>query len=74
MTVLTSPHEKALNLLFAELEGTAAEQREAFLGTPGNLTQRLPLRGVSPTSRVYFTSSGILAVSVRVRGQAGLTD
>ncbi|GAC1661502.1 MAG: GSU2403 family nucleotidyltransferase fold protein [Candidatus Dormibacteraceae bacterium] len=40
MTMLTSPHEKALTLLFAELEATAGEQREAFLGTPGNLTQR----------------------------------
>jgi hypothetical protein len=40
MTPLTSPHEKALALLFAELEATATEQREAFLGTPGNLTQR----------------------------------
>src|SRR5260370_11297169 len=34
------PHEKALTLLFAELEATATEQREAFLGSPGNLTQR----------------------------------
>jgi hypothetical protein len=41
MTALTSPHEKALILLFAELEATATEQREAFLGTPGNLTQRM---------------------------------
>ena len=40
MTTLTSPNEKALTLLFAELEATATEQREAFLGTPGNLTQR----------------------------------
>src|SRR5262249_13261806 len=41
MTALTTAHEKALTLLFAELEGTAEEQREAFLGTPGNLTQRV---------------------------------
>ena len=40
MTALSSPHEKALTLLFAELEATATEQREAFLGTSGNLTQR----------------------------------
>ena len=40
MTALTSSHERALTLLFAELEATATEQREAFLGTPGNLTQR----------------------------------
>jgi hypothetical protein len=41
MTAVTSPHEKVLILLFAELEATATEQREAFLGTPGNLTQRM---------------------------------
>jgi hypothetical protein len=39
-TLLTKPHEKALMLLFAELESTAADQREAFLGTPGTLTER----------------------------------
>ncbi len=38
--MLSSPHEKALSLLFAELQSTAEEQSEAFLGTPGNLTQR----------------------------------
>lgn len=37
---LTSPHEQALTLLFAELEQTAAAQQDAFLGTPGTLTQR----------------------------------
>jgi hypothetical protein len=30
---LTTPHERALALLFAELESSAKEQREAFLGT-----------------------------------------
>ena len=40
MTVLTTRHEKAFSLLFAELEATAVGQREAFLGTPGNLTER----------------------------------
>ena len=45
MTVLTSSHEKALTLLFAELEATATEQREAFLGSPGNLTQRTNASG-----------------------------
>jgi len=39
-TELTTPHEKALMLLFAELESTAAEQRDAFLGTPGAITER----------------------------------
>jgi hypothetical protein len=37
---LAAPHEKALMLLFAELESTAAEQRAAFLGTPGAITER----------------------------------
>jgi hypothetical protein len=41
VTALTTAHEKAFTLLFAELEAAAAEQREAFLGTPGNLTQRV---------------------------------
>jgi len=40
MTSLTTPHERALTLLFTELEGAAAEQSEAFLGTPGALAQR----------------------------------
>lgn len=40
MGLLTSPHENALNLLFAELKATAEEQREVFLGTPGTLTER----------------------------------
>lgn len=40
MTALTTRHEKAFSLLFAELEATAMEQRAAFLGTPGNLTER----------------------------------
>lgn len=38
--VLSSPHERALTLLFSELEAAAAEQAEAFLGTPGVLTER----------------------------------
>jgi hypothetical protein len=37
---LANSHEKALMLLFAELESTAAEQRTAFLGTPGTITER----------------------------------
>jgi hypothetical protein len=37
---LSTAHEKALMLLFAELESTATGQSEAFLGTPGALTER----------------------------------
>lgn len=40
MASLTTSHERALTLLFAELESTAAEQGETFLGTPGTLTER----------------------------------
>lgn len=40
MTSLTTPHERALTLLFSEIESSAAEQHEVFLGTPGSLTQR----------------------------------
>lgn len=40
MRALTTPHEQALTLLFAELEQVAAAQHEAFLGTPGALARR----------------------------------
>jgi hypothetical protein len=38
---LATPHEKALMLLFSELESTAADQGDAFLGTPGAITERI---------------------------------
>src|SRR5258708_30901111 len=40
MTVLTTPHERALTLLFSELERSASEQLEVLLGTPGTLADR----------------------------------
>src|SRR6202011_1312798 len=40
MTVLTTSHERALTLLFSELERSASEQFEVLLGTPGILTER----------------------------------
>ena len=40
MTVLTTPHERALTLIFSELERSASEQSEVLLGTPGTLTER----------------------------------
>jgi hypothetical protein len=40
MALLTTPHERALTLLFAELEGVLAKHGEALLGTPGALTER----------------------------------
>ncbi len=39
-TVLTTPHERALTLIFSELERSASEQSEVLLGTPGTLTER----------------------------------
>lgn len=40
MAVLTTPHERALALLFSELERSASEQFEVLLGTPGTLAER----------------------------------
>ena len=40
MTILTKPHERALTLLFSELERSASEQFEVLLGTPGTLAER----------------------------------
>jgi hypothetical protein len=40
MAELTTPHERALTLLFAELEAVLAKHPEAFLGTPGALSER----------------------------------
>jgi hypothetical protein len=40
MASLTTPHERALTLLFSELESGVAGYREAFLGTPGTLDER----------------------------------
>jgi hypothetical protein len=40
MNVLTTPHERALTLLFSELERSASEQFEVLLGTPGTLAER----------------------------------
>jgi hypothetical protein len=40
MTILSTSHERALTLLFSELERGAAEQATVLLGTPGTLGQR----------------------------------
>jgi hypothetical protein len=47
MASLTTPQERALTLLFAELESAAAEQVDAFLGTPGTVTERTNENGTS---------------------------
>jgi hypothetical protein len=53
MAVLTTPHERALTLLFAELEASAAGQAQAFLGTPGTLTERTNENGTTYWVRRY---------------------
>ncbi|MBS0420445.1 MAG: hypothetical protein JSR66_22250 [Proteobacteria bacterium] len=40
MASLTTSHERALTLLFSEIESSAAESSEVFLGTPGTLAER----------------------------------
>jgi hypothetical protein len=40
MAELTTPHERALTLLFSEVDSMLAKDRRAFLGTPGALTER----------------------------------
>jgi len=40
MAALVTDHERALTLVFAELGGVAAEQSQAFTGSPGTLAQR----------------------------------
>jgi hypothetical protein len=55
---LAGPHEKALMLLFAELESTAADQREAFLGTPGALTERTNENGTRFWVHRYSDGAG----------------
>jgi hypothetical protein len=58
MANLTSPHERALTLLFAELESAAEEQAEAFLGTPGSLAERTNKDGVRFWVHRYSDAAG----------------
>ncbi|HET9388263.1 MAG TPA: GSU2403 family nucleotidyltransferase fold protein [Steroidobacteraceae bacterium] len=58
MAPLALPHERALNLLFAELKATAEEQPEAFLGTPGNLTERTNGSGTKFWAHRYTDALG----------------
>jgi hypothetical protein len=77
MTLLTTPHERALTLLFAELESAATEHGEAFLGTPGALTERTNESGsvfwahrysdaLNRRHEIYIGKSGDPAVELRV--------
>ena len=58
MTVLYSPHENALNLLFAEMKATAEEQPAAFLGTPGSLAVRSNETGTEFWAHRYSDAAG----------------
>jgi hypothetical protein len=58
MAALVSRHERALSLLFSELDATAREQSQAFLGTPGNLTQRSNDNGTEFWVHRYLDAAG----------------
>lgn len=58
MALLTTPHERALTLLFSELESAVAGQREAFLGTPGSLDERTNENGTRFWVRRYSDAVG----------------
>ncbi len=58
MTSLTAPHERALTLLFTELESAAASQAEAFLGSPGALAERTNENGTRFWSHRYSDALG----------------
>jgi hypothetical protein len=58
MALLTTPHERALTLLFSELEAAVAVHREAFLGTPGSLDERTNENGTRFWVRRYSDAAG----------------
>jgi hypothetical protein len=69
MAALTTPHERALTLLFSELEGVAASQSQTFLGTPGVLTERSNENGT-----VYWVHRYSDATGRRVETYVGKVD
>jgi hypothetical protein len=77
MPSLTTPHERALTLLFSELASTAGRQTEAFLGSPGSLAERTNETGTrywvhrysdaaGRRSEAYLGKSNDAAVSARI--------
>ena len=58
MTSLTSPHERALTLLFAEIGEIVARHREVLLGTPGSLDERTNENGTRFWVRRYSDAVG----------------
>jgi hypothetical protein len=58
VTTLTVPHERVLTLLFSELEGYAAQQPRAFLGSPGSLAARTNETGTRFWVHRYSDAAG----------------
>jgi len=58
MASLTTPHERALTLLFAELERSAAEQGDVFPGTPGTIAERSNAQGTRYWVHRYSDAAG----------------
>ena len=58
MTALTTAHERALTLLFSELQDAAERQGEAFLGSPGALTERANEAGTRFWVHRYSDAAG----------------
>jgi hypothetical protein len=58
MTALTTPHERALTLLFSELQDAAERQGEAFLGSPGTLAERTNETGTRFWVHRYSDAAG----------------
>ena len=58
MATLTTPHERALSLLFSELQSAAERQAEAFLGSPGALAERTNQTGTRFWVHRYSNAAG----------------
>lgn len=58
MPILTTPHERALTLLFEELAALASAQGELLLGTPGTIAERRNAQGTRFWVRRYSDASG----------------
>jgi len=69
MASLITPHERALTLLFAEIESAAAESGEVFLGTPGALAERTNDNGT-----VYWVRRFTDALNRRQETYIGKSD
>ena len=58
MATLTAHHERALSLLFSELQSTAERQGDAFLGSPGALAERTNDTGTRFWAHRYSDAAG----------------